>query len=219
MYIKLQQVLNLSFGLSNNPEGFPAEQMFQPMTIAYALYLREFDKIPALRQKRLKTIQVQSTGLGVDVGSLGIKKTETYNDFLVPYDVYESDSTGSTIVNEVFPVENPLSKEKGYFCSGNKIYFTGYTAVSWFRVRYLPEILPFASENYNNVGEAEVYIAQKHLPRWAKFINAIQANIEEETIPLDQLEFEFDKYFYGMAYDIQGSERTPAFNVTTDLNV
>lgn len=209
MYIKIGDLLNVAFGISNNPEGYPTEQYYQPVTVGYALYIAKINKDPRLKFKRLKDILVQSEAAGTDISQLGTKKGGNYNDFLVPYDIFPSDATGDTIDedNELFPVENMRSSEKGYFTTQNKLYITGYSAGNWFRVRYFPEILPYNSTNYENLSDVELFIPQAHLPAWAKFLNSIQANLEEETIPIDQLEFEFDKYFEDLEGLIPSKDR------------
>lgn len=215
MYLTLSEINTLAFGISNNPEGLPLDQNYQPLTVAYALYVKKLDKMPRLRFKRMKDILVQSSASGTDISKLGTKKNDNFNDFVTPFDVYPTDAVGDVIKEdqEVFAIENPRSSEKGYYCTDAKIYFTGFESGSWFRVRYFPELLPFNSTNYD-LTKVKLFIIQKHLPLWVKFLNSIQANIEEEEIPIPQLEFEFDKYFTHDQMELE--EKEYKISVDTD---
>lgn len=190
MYIALSRIFDLAAANTNDPDGIDAEHKNGIFNVGYLLFIKAFDK--AYPRKRLKPINIISAGAsGNLINNLGSENEQEFNDFFTPFDVVELDEDGEVVQN-CHEVQDPLSKEKGWYCDLDKIYFTGYETGTRFRVRYIPEPTLISDDTDD---DALVFMPRKFLPNFCKFLAAMQDSIEEEANRKEFADLEFRKYF------------------------
>lgn len=91
--------------------------------------------------------------------------------------------------------ESDSEDEKGFYKDLDRIYFPGYNAGTYFRLRYLPEIAPITSATLRTT---EKFMPFKYRHFFARYIAAMYAVVEEEQNLTAHAELEFDKNFAGM---------------------
>lgn len=88
-----------------------------------------------------------------------------------------------------------INDEKGFYTDLDRIYFPGYDVGTYFRVRYLPEIIPITSATNRTTLK---FMPFKYRHFFAKFLAAMYSVVEEEQNLTAHAELEFEKNFSGM---------------------
>jgi len=148
-------------------------------------------------------------------GSFAVVQSITDDDNLVIDEVYGGTGGAGTGIlmgdekkdspekNSRFSLDDNSEDNKGWFKDLTRIYFPGYTVQTYFRIRYLSEIVPIDASTPRTT---QKFMPFKYRRFFARYLAAMYAVVEEEKNLTDHAELEFEKNFDGMGKQYNNSK-------------